>query len=72
MNFPDPDQTLRNCAFGCGSLTVLARLGDGRQVRVHCGTWRTTCPGRSSQTPPAPAPAVAHVRSERVALLDAA
>jgi hypothetical protein len=44
MTIPDPDGTCRNCRFGCGLMTVLADFGTGRLERVHCGTYRATCP----------------------------
>lgn len=50
MNFPHPE-AVRKCPRGCGLLTVVARLGDGRTTRVHCGTWRSTCPGQTAQPP---------------------
>lgn len=46
MRIPDPG-TARNCKFGCGLMTVIADLGDGRTVRIHCGTFRPGCPGRN-------------------------
>ncbi|MEU7528970.1 hypothetical protein AB0A74_24790 [Saccharothrix sp. NPDC042600] len=52
MLIPDPDNTARNCPAGCGLTTVLADLGDGRKVRVHCGTFRTACPGQPTRQTP--------------------
>lgn len=47
MRIPDPEGTRRNCKYGCGLMTVTAVTGDGRQVRVHCGTYLPRCPGRN-------------------------
>jgi hypothetical protein len=47
MRIPDPDGTCCNCRYGCGVVTVLADFGDGRPVRVHCGTYRSQCPGQA-------------------------
>jgi hypothetical protein len=47
MRIPDPVGTACNCRMGCGLMTVLADLGDGRVVRVHCGTYSPNCPGRT-------------------------
>ncbi|WP_433267261.1 hypothetical protein ACQPZF_00975 [Actinosynnema sp. CS-041913] len=49
MFIPDPVGTAHKCKQGCGLTTVLANLGDGRMVRVHCGTHRTACPGRPTR-----------------------
>lgn len=43
----NPEQTAKSCKYGCGLCTVLADLGDGRHVRVHCGTFLPNCPGRN-------------------------
>jgi hypothetical protein len=47
MRIPNPDATAHNCRMGCGLTTVLADLGDGRMVRVHCGTFSPNCPSRN-------------------------
>ncbi|MBB5958422.1 hypothetical protein FHS29_005030 [Saccharothrix tamanrassetensis] len=52
MYVPDPEGTARNCPHGCGLTTVLARFGDGRPIRVHCGTHRAQCPGRPTRQVP--------------------
>jgi hypothetical protein len=44
MRIPDPDGTARNCKYACGLMTVIADLGDGRTMRVHCGTFSPNCP----------------------------
>ncbi|NUT91249.1 MAG: hypothetical protein HOY78_04390 [Saccharothrix sp.] len=49
MLIPDPDGTARDCPQGCGLTTVLADLGDGRRVRVHCGTFQPACPGKPTR-----------------------
>ena len=48
VSIPNPDGTKRNCKYGCGLMTVLADIGGGRMERLHCGTFRTTCPGKST------------------------
>ncbi|WP_309110274.1 hypothetical protein [Saccharothrix sp.] len=52
MLIPDPDGTAHACKKGCGLTTVLAVMGDGRPVRVHCGTFRTACPGQPTRQTP--------------------
>ncbi len=48
VTVPDPDGTALNCPHGCGMTTVLADLGDGKLSRVHGGTYRAQCPGRTA------------------------
>ncbi|ATE53613.1 hypothetical protein [Actinosynnema pretiosum] len=40
--------TARSCRYGCGLTKVLVDHGAGRRVRVHCGTGREACPGRTA------------------------
>lgn len=47
MRIPDPEGTRHNCNNGCGLMTVTAVTGDGRPVRVHCGTYLPKCPSRN-------------------------
>jgi hypothetical protein len=44
MRIPDPEGTAKNCKFNCGLMTVIADLGDGRTMRIHCGTHSPNCP----------------------------
>ncbi|MBE1466223.1 hypothetical protein [Kibdelosporangium phytohabitans] len=67
MRFTDPDGTARKCRYGCGLMTVLAQWGDGRPVRVHCGTWRSTCPGQGHSPPTAPTSGAAVAPGRRLA-----
>jgi hypothetical protein len=48
----NPTGTTKKCKYGCGLMTVLADLGGGRTVRVHCGTLLPGCPGTNGVSVP--------------------
>lgn len=49
---PDPTNTVQPCPGGCGLPTVMAEIGHGRSLRVHCGTYTPAC--RPAPAVPAP------------------